>query len=197
MSKDRLYNKLIQSRKWLELRRRKINNNPLCERCAEIGLIVPVAEIHHKRPCEESMTPQELERLMYDYNNLQSLCHDCHVEVHKQAKSKTKEFVAERREKANARFIERYFGDPSISITSPHSYTAHISCTTSISVRRTTTPLLTMVVNFCIYTTSSYHSNKLNCTGLMLLFATDSGVSFFSVCLNSGDGLCGSFLMGG
>lgn len=109
MSKDVTYNRLIQSRRWLELRRKKINETPLCERCNEIGLIVPVAEIHHRRPCEEAQTPAEMERLMYDYSNLQSLCHDCHVEVHRAMKSKSKAAVRARKEKANERFVSRYF----------------------------------------------------------------------------------------
>mgnify|MGYP003413256937 CR=1 FL=1 len=108
MSKDKNYNKLIQSRRWLELRRMKINDTPLCERCAEIGLVVPVAEIHHRRPCEDATTPAEMERLMFDYANLQSLCHDCHVQAHKAMKSKSKAAVRERKEKANARFVARY-----------------------------------------------------------------------------------------
>lgn len=64
------------------LRRRKLTENPLCERCLEEGRYTQATEIHHIKPVEDAFSPWEQESLMYDFCNLRSLCHRCHVAVH-------------------------------------------------------------------------------------------------------------------
>lgn len=109
MSKDCNYNRLIQSKRWQQLRRMKIKNNPLCEDCLQNGFYVAAKEVHHVIPCERAHTIAEMERLMYDYNNLRSLCHDCHAATHKGLKSNTKESVMANVKSNINRFVEKFF----------------------------------------------------------------------------------------
>ena len=55
---------------WQKLRAKKLNTDPLCERCSRIAEMV-----HHLTPIE--VWPQG--RLVWD--NLQSLCWQCHSEI--------------------------------------------------------------------------------------------------------------------
>lgn len=82
MAKSKTYNKLIHTRRWLMLRRRKLTEDPLCERCLKEGRYTQATEIHHVMPVEDALSPWGQEQLMYDYHNLQALCHRCHVAVH-------------------------------------------------------------------------------------------------------------------
>jgi len=59
--------------RWKKLRARKINRNPLCEHCFERGEVTPATEVDHRIPIAEAP-----ERRL-DWDNLQSLCHPCHV----------------------------------------------------------------------------------------------------------------------
>ena len=83
MSRDLEYRQLICCRKWLTLRRRKLTAQPLCEICAAAGKVTPATEVHHVRPVESAPTFADRERLAYDWDNLQSLCHACHKAAHK------------------------------------------------------------------------------------------------------------------
>ena len=82
MSKDKDYNKLIHTARWLRLRRDVLTAHPLCERCEAEGFVTPASEVHHRVPVETAISYSEKARLMYDPNNLCALCHDCHVRVH-------------------------------------------------------------------------------------------------------------------
>lgn len=108
MARDANYNKMIQSKQWQSLRRKKLSAQPLCEDCKEAGIYTPASEVHHVRPCERSNSVQEMHKLMFDYNNLASLCHDCHVLRHKQLASHTGAQRAENEKQKTDRFINRY-----------------------------------------------------------------------------------------
>ena len=82
MAKDKEYNKLIHTTKWLRLRRDTLTAHPLCQRCEAEGIITPATEVHHIRPVEEAITYADKVQRMYDPHNLQALCHDCHVKTH-------------------------------------------------------------------------------------------------------------------
>lgn len=82
MAKDKDYNKLIHTVKWLRLRRDTLTAHPLCQRCETEGRITPATEVHHIRPVEEAITMADKMQRMYDVHNLQALCHDCHVKTH-------------------------------------------------------------------------------------------------------------------
>lgn len=108
MSKDYRYVKMITSVRWTKLRKRKINSNPICEICNDNGIITPAEEVHHISPVEDAVSTDEMERLMFDYNNLQSLCHDCHANEHARRRSHSREEVKNRTSKRTERFIKKF-----------------------------------------------------------------------------------------
>ncbi len=108
MSKDANYNKLIQAKQWKMLRKRKLTADPLCEDCLHNGLIEPATEIHHVLPVENATNVVEMGKLMYDYDNLRSLCHNCHQLEHVRLRSRSKEYVRENAARSTERFKERY-----------------------------------------------------------------------------------------
>jgi 5-methylcytosine-specific restriction protein A len=75
----RAYQGVYNTKRWKKLRAAKLSNNPLCEECLKKGIARPVDEIHHIRPFDINDIDYEL---AYDYDNLISLCYDCHKEAH-------------------------------------------------------------------------------------------------------------------
>ena len=82
MAKDKEYQQLIHTTKWLQLRRAVLTAHPLCEICRQHDEITPATEVHHIRPVEEAFGHAERRRRMYDPKNLMAVCHDCHVRIH-------------------------------------------------------------------------------------------------------------------
>ncbi len=74
----RIYN----STRWQRLRDLKFRNDPLCERCAEAGIVRPAEDIHHIVSFMSTDDPEKRRFLAYDYDNLQSLCKQCHQRIH-------------------------------------------------------------------------------------------------------------------
>lgn len=64
--------KFYQSRQWRKVRALFVSLNPLCVKCEERGLVVPVAEVDHIKPIR-------LGGAEFDFENLQSLCKSCHA----------------------------------------------------------------------------------------------------------------------
>ena len=108
MAKDKDYKKLIHTTRWLRLRRDKLSDFPLCERCEEEGRVTAATEVHHIIPVENGLTRQEKERLMYDYTNLKALCHDCHVKTHTEMGRCGKEQAKSRAKNPLLRFVEKF-----------------------------------------------------------------------------------------
>ena len=90
MSRDKNYQHLLNSKRWKQLRQWKLEQNPLCEICEREGKVVSAIDVHHKVPVESARTPDEMERLAFDPNNLQALCINCHAKVHREARSHTR-----------------------------------------------------------------------------------------------------------
>ena len=88
MSRNPKYVYLINSGKWQKLRLKKIKANPLCEECLIKGITKEAEEVHHITPVESTNFLPDMEILAYDYNNLQSLCKECHKEKHNYKKQK-------------------------------------------------------------------------------------------------------------
>ena len=109
MAKDKDYIRMIHTNKWLRLRRAKLTSNPICERCQAEGRITPSREVHHVTPVEDGLTARDKQTLMYDSNNLQALCHDCHVKTHTEigrcGKAHAKRRAAEHREQFVKKFL--------------------------------------------------------------------------------------------
>lgn len=102
------YRKLINSQKWAKLRAEKLQSDPICEHCRLSGIITPGAEIHHITPIDEGATPAEKKRLAYNPYNLQTLCHNCHVAIHKELQSKSKAAKKKRAANTAAVFIAEF-----------------------------------------------------------------------------------------
>ena len=84
--KKQLRAKLYGTKKWLKLRKTYLMEHPLCEKCLAKGKVVPAEDIHHiKSPFNyDDMSVNW--NLGLDYNNLQALCKECHIEEHKSQK---------------------------------------------------------------------------------------------------------------
>ena len=107
MSRDKRYQRLLNSKRWLEVKRIVWQRtNGLCERCREEGIITAGVDCHHIIPVESAKTEQEMERLAYDVNNIRLLCVPCHIKTHQEMQSHTKEKVAENKARARRRFME-------------------------------------------------------------------------------------------
>ena len=61
--------------RWLKLRQLKLNHSPLCEMCLKQGITTPAVLVHHIKPIEDGGK-------MYQYENLMSLCSECHNKIH-------------------------------------------------------------------------------------------------------------------
>ena len=107
MSRDKHYQKLLNSKRWAEVKRFVWQRaGGLCERCRREGLIRAGVDCHHKIPVESAKTEQEMERLAYDVGNIELLCIPCHIKTHQEMRSHTKEKVKENKERARRRFLE-------------------------------------------------------------------------------------------
>ena len=73
--------KVYQSAKWKKLRQAKLMANPLCEVCLANGIIKPAIDVHHIDSFMNYTGNKRLQ-LAYDYANLQSLCKECHSNLH-------------------------------------------------------------------------------------------------------------------
>jgi 5-methylcytosine-specific restriction endonuclease McrA len=74
--------------------------------CKAEGFITPGVDVHHIKPVETGRTVQEMERLAYNPANCQLLCIPCHIKVHQDMRTHTKEKVKENKERARKRFLE-------------------------------------------------------------------------------------------
>lgn len=111
MAKDKRYYKLLNSPTWLELRRKKLTVDPLCENCKKKGIYRMAQEIHHIVPVESAKDYASMRILAYDYNNLMSLCSICHHEIHNEMGSHKhiKEAMTRLRDYTIDEYIKRLF----------------------------------------------------------------------------------------
>ena len=66
-----------KDKKWLKKRQSILRrDNYLCRECKRYGKTTPAESVHHIIPVEISI------ELMYDNNNLISLCNSCHNAMH-------------------------------------------------------------------------------------------------------------------
>lgn len=110
MAKDANYIKLINSTRWRNLRLKKLQRQPLCEcdECKNHGKITPATEVHHIVPVESVTTIEQMEVLMFDFNNLMSVSHECHARIHQEMFSHSKLNVQKANEKRTQRFIDKF-----------------------------------------------------------------------------------------
>ena len=118
MSRSKRYQKLLNSKRWAEVKRIVWKRaGGLCERCRREGIaagilpdgyITPGVDCHHKIPVESANPdiPGEMERLAYSPDNVELLCVPCHIKTHQEMRSHSKEKVAENKQRARRRFLE-------------------------------------------------------------------------------------------
>ena len=114
MSRDPRYQRLLNDRRWRELRIAYIREHPLCERCIREGkaagvpegYITPAIDVHHRVPVETAKTTAEMERLAYDWNNLEALCIPCHSRTHREMGKGTKALAKQRAQERHTRWID-------------------------------------------------------------------------------------------
>lgn len=111
MSRNKDYISLINCTKWRKLREIKLKSNPLCELCTEQKKTVLAEEIHHIQSIEDGINYTDMEQRTYDYDNLQSLCHECHKNIHIRKKLQNKKTQTEINKKKTDSFMDRFFGD--------------------------------------------------------------------------------------
>lgn len=77
------WNKFYSSKAWSKLRSVKMHDQPLCEECLANDIIRPAVDIHHIIPFGQGIDEQQQWELFLDYDNLMSLCKECHRKKHK------------------------------------------------------------------------------------------------------------------
>jgi 5-methylcytosine-specific restriction protein A len=88
--------KFYNTPRWKRLRALKFRENPLCEKCLAKGLVRQTEEVHHIIPTNIQHPDEDL---IYDYDNLISLCKECHTEAHNpKGMNPIEKQIAERRE---------------------------------------------------------------------------------------------------
>lgn len=113
MSRDPRYQKLLNSKRWKELRVWKLRQTEgyceICYREGWRGIDALAVDIHHKVPVESVIDQGEeaMKRVCFNPANLMALCVRHHVEIHQQAGSHTKEAVEERKQKKRIGFLQR------------------------------------------------------------------------------------------
>lgn len=74
--------KIYNSERWRRLRAWKFACNPLCEMCLKEDKTVPAEDIHHIISFMSTDDLQQRLYLAYDFDNLMSLCKQCHGNIH-------------------------------------------------------------------------------------------------------------------
>lgn len=74
--------KIYASERWRRLRAWKFACDPLCESCLKEDRTVPAEDIHHIVSFMSTDDPQQRLYLAYDFDNLMSLCKQCHGIIH-------------------------------------------------------------------------------------------------------------------
>lgn len=80
LQKDRAA--IYRTARWRKLRALKLAADPLCEQCLEEGRTVVSSDVHHKVSFMSTDDPVRRKYLAYDFDNLQSLCKQCHQKIH-------------------------------------------------------------------------------------------------------------------
>lgn len=79
MSRSRQYQRLLNAHRWKQVRARKLQQNPLCERCAAEGYTTAAVDVHNILPLEVARTDEEMVKRCYEFANLKSLCVPYHA----------------------------------------------------------------------------------------------------------------------
>lgn len=108
MSRDKNYTRMLNSKQWKLLRLWKLQQNPICQVCERKGKVSAAVDVHHITPVESATTLREMEALCFSPKNLLAVCIPCHIAIHQEAMSHTKEGHKQREDERLARWVERH-----------------------------------------------------------------------------------------
>ena len=99
--------RMLNDKRWLQTKRVVWDRaQGLCEWCKRDGYITAGKDCHHIVPVETATTPQEMERLCFDVNNVRLLCIACHSAIHKGMGKGTRKLAIERAKQRQDRWAE-------------------------------------------------------------------------------------------
>lgn len=107
MSRDKRYQRLLNSPRWWEVKRVVWQRaGGLCEECKQQGYVTAGVDCHHIVPVETAKDLATMERLCYDPNNIRLLCVPCHIKVHQDMRSHTTAELKANRQRRQDRWVE-------------------------------------------------------------------------------------------
>ena len=107
MSRDKNYQRLLNAKRWKEIKRIVwLRENGLCEECLKNNIVKPGVDCHHIIPVETATSLQEMEKLCYNPDNIRLLCIEHHSEIHKSMGKGTRKLSMERAKQRKERWAE-------------------------------------------------------------------------------------------
>lgn len=73
---------IYNTARWRRLREVKLMNNPLCENCLLEDRTTEAEDVHHMVSFMSTQDNITRRHLAFDYDNLKSLCKECHNKEH-------------------------------------------------------------------------------------------------------------------
>ena len=80
--KQNKWQKFYGTKAWHNLRESKLLEQPLCEECLMQGKVTPATQVHHRTPFGIGIDEQMKWDLFLDWDNLESICAECHRRIH-------------------------------------------------------------------------------------------------------------------
>ena len=107
MSRDKNYQRLLNSKRWQEVKRIVWQRtNGLCEECMKQGIVRAGVDCHHIVSVETATSLHEMERLCYNLDNIRLLCIEHHSAIHKSMGKGTRKLAIERAKQRQDRWAE-------------------------------------------------------------------------------------------
>lgn len=110
--KQTIYKELITSKAYRRLRNRYIGVHPLCEDCLAEGRVTQATEVHHVRKVLGAFDVPGMKARLMDYNNLRSLCFECHRKAHAMSGEHRGKKGTEAKKREALEFSQRFYGPP-------------------------------------------------------------------------------------
>ena len=82
-----IYQNIYNTSAWRRLRQAYLQEHPLCEQCLKSDKVTAATEVHHVIPISYANDLLKMKDLGFNYNNLMSLCSDCHHQIHNKGQS--------------------------------------------------------------------------------------------------------------
>ena len=101
----------MNSKEWKTLRLAKLTEQPYCEESLKRGVHRFASVVHHKVEVESGLTPADCKRLAFDPSNLESVCPQCHREIHKNRKTWGKDNHQRREQERLNQWVARLRAD--------------------------------------------------------------------------------------